>query len=153
MRVLIASGLCFFAGGLSALYVSSSTFSWYNSLNRPLFFALPLPALFFVLIVTYALISMAASLMWIHDPRPYDFRGWVPLFFTHLLLNASWLILFFGYNVVFVAMIIAFVLATYVMILAAAAWDRSKLAFWLLIPYFMWTLYALGMNMAIWLNN
>jgi tryptophan-rich sensory protein len=88
--------------------------------------------------------------MWIHDPRPWDFRGWVPLFFTHLLVQVGWLILLFAYNVVFVAMLMAFVLATYVFILTAAAWERSKIAFWLLLVYLAWTLYALGMNIAVW---
>ncbi len=153
MRIILASGLCFAAGALPALYVNQNTAGWYNSLSRPIFFAMPLPVMFFVLVVTYALLSMASSLMWIHDPKPWDFRGWVPLFFTHLLMNTAWLILFFGYNVVFVSLVIAFMLAGFVLILTAAAWTRSRIAFWLLAPYFVWTLYALGMNIAVWMGN
>jgi translocator protein len=153
MRIILASGLTFAAGAISALYVSESTVSWYASLNRPLIFAMPLSVVFFVLVVSYALISIASSLMWIHDPKPWDFRGWVPLFFTHLLMNMAWLILFFGYHVIFVTLIIGFMLALFVLMLTAAAWTRSRLAFWLLMPYLAWTLYALGMNMAVWINN
>lgn len=153
MRVLLASGISFAAGGISALYMTPSSLGWFASLDRPIFFAMPLPVIFFVLIVVYALIAMASSLMWIHDPRPWDFRGWVPLFFAHLLIQMGWLILLFAYNIVFITMIIAFLLATYVFILTAAAWDRSRIAFWLLLGYLVWTLYALGMNIAVWLNN
>ncbi len=153
MRIMLASGLCFAAGGISALYINVQTFHWYDALNRPLFFSLPLPVIFFLAIVSYALISIASSLMWIHDPKPWDFRGWVPLFFTHLLFNMAWLILFFGYNVIFVSLIVALLLALFVMLLTAEAWNRSRIAFWLLLPYLAWTLYAVGMNMAVWLNN
>ena len=153
MRILLASGLCFAAGAIAALQMSPSSLGWFNSLERPVVFAMPLPVIFFALVVTYALISIASSLMWMYDPRPWDFRGWVPLFFTHLLMQMGWLILLFAYNVVFVSMLIAFVLATYVFILTAAAWERNKIAFWLLFVYLTWTLYALGMNIAIWTIN
>ncbi len=150
---MLASGLCFAAGGIVALYISPATFSWYESLRLPLIFAIPLPVVFFIAIVSYALISIASSLMWIHDPKPWDFTGWVPLFFTHLLLNMAWYILFFGYNVVFLSLIVAMILAIYVMILTAAASQHSRLAFWFLIPYMAWVLYAVGMNIAVWLIN
>lgn len=153
MRIILASGLCFAAGGIAALYVAPHTLSWYGSLQVPAIFSIPLPVIFFIAIVTYALISMASSLMWIHDPRPWDFRGWVPLFFAHLLVNTAWYILFFGYNVVFVSLLVAFILATFVMMLTVAAWHRSRIAFLLMLPYMVWTLYAVGMTMAVWLNN
>ena len=153
MRIMLASGLCFAAGGVVALYISANIFNWHSSLAIPAFFALPLPVIFFIAIVTYALISIASSLMWIHDPKPWDFRGWVPLFFSHLLLNMAWYILFFGYHVLFLSLILSMILATYVMMLTAAAWSHSRLAFWLLMPYMAWVLYAVGMSMAVWLNN
>ncbi len=150
MRVILAAGICFASGAIAALYMTSQSLGYFGSLDRPLLFAMPIPVIFFALVVTYAIISIASALMWIHDPRPWDFRGWVPLFFTHLLVQVGWLILLFAYNVVFVAMLMAFVLATYVFILTAAAWERSKIAFWLLLVYLAWTLYALGMNIAVW---
>ncbi len=153
MRIIISSGLCFVAGGIAALYITINTASWYASLERPIFFDMPLPVMFFVAIVSYALMSIASSLMWIHDPKPWDFRGWVPLFFTHLLVNCAWVILFFGYNVVFVALLVALLLATFAILLTAGAWERSRLAFWILIPYLAWTLYILGMNIAVWFSN
>lgn len=153
MRVLLASGICFAAGAVAALYMTPQSLGYFDSLQRPIFFAMPVPVIFFVMIVTYALMAIASSVMWIHDPRPWDFRGWVPLFFTHLLLQVGWLILLFAYNVVFVAMLIGFLLATYVFLLTAAAWERSKTAFWLLLAYLGWTLYALGMNIALWTLN
>jgi tryptophan-rich sensory protein len=65
----------------------------------------------------------------------------------------AWLVLFFSYNVVFVALLNAFILAIFAMMLTAGAWQRSKIAFWLLVPYVMLTLYFLCMNLAVWLNN
>lgn len=153
MRIIIAAGLCFGAAGIAALYMTPGTLAWYTSIERPVFFAMPLSVVFFVAVVSCALLSIASSLMWIHDPKPWDFRGWVPLFFAHLLLLMGWIILFFGYNVVFVALVVAFIFSVYVMMLTAGAYGRSKLAFWLLVPYLMLTLYFLGMNIAVWLNN
>ncbi len=148
---MLATGLSFAAGAVVALHLSETTLSWYSSLAVPAFFAIPLPAVLFIALVTYALISIASSLMWIHDPKPWDFRGWVPLCFAHLLLNMAWHILFFGYHHVFLSIVFSMILATFVLMLTAAAWDRSRLAFWVLMPYFAWTLYAVGMSIAAWL--
>ncbi len=153
MRIMLASGLCFAAGGLVALYMTPGTLGWYESLNVPAVFAIPLPVVFFIAIVSYALIAIASSLMWIHDPKPWDFQGWVPLFFTHLLVNIAWYILFYRYNVLFLSLIVAMILTFFVLMLTIAAWERSRLAFWFLLPYLAWTLYAVGMSLAAWLNN
>ena len=50
-------------------------------------------------------------------------------------------------------MLVALILAVAVMMLTADAWHRSRIAFWVLLPYMAWALYIVGLNMAVWLNN
>jgi translocator protein len=141
------------AGAITALFVGNHTIAWFNALQKPLFFNISLEAILFIAIATYLLIGIAASIIWIQDPRPHDFRGWMPLFFDHLLMNMAWMILFFGYNVPFVSMLIIFWLAFFVGMLVCEAWNRNVLSFYFLLPYFAWILYALGMNIAVWMMN
>ncbi len=153
MRAGFAILLTFTAAAIAALYVNENTAEWFNSLSKPLLFSPSLASIAFIILVTYILMAISSSLMWIHDHRPHDFRGWVPMFFTHLLLNVAWIVLFFGFNVVFLALLLAFVIAVYVLLLVCGAWETHRLSSYLLMPYLAWTLYALGMNIAIWLAN
>jgi translocator protein len=153
MRAGLAILTTFAAAALCMFFMGQHTIEWYAALNKPVVFSLSLTSIVFIGIVTYGLLSIGASLIWIHDPRPHDFRGWIALFFVHLLMNMGWVILFFGYNVVFVSLVVAFFLAMFVFLLVCEAWNRSSLAFYMILIYFAWVLYALGMNIAVWMLN
>lgn len=153
MRLALCLLAVFAAAAISTLYIGNHTFSWFLSLHKPALFSPSVNSLLFVAGATYILMACASSIMWIMDHRPHDFRGWMPLFLAHLLVNAGWMILFFGYHVLFVSLIVAFILAVYVFLIVCGTWERSRIAFFFLLPYLVWVLYALGMNMAFWLAN
>ncbi len=143
---------CYGAGFLSSLFVQTGTGSWYDALTKPLL----MPYKWTIPIVTlaiYALMAAALWLVWEKDPHVREMRGWVPLFFAHLLLNASWAILFFGFHSIFIALIDAVMLVFVAIILTAGAWEIDKRAGWLLVPYCIWTLFIAYLTLHLWLLN
>ena len=151
-RVGISILACFGAGFLGTLFVSSGVGSWYDLLNKPWFNP---PSWTFGIVWTALYASMAAALtiVWNNDPHAEEFSGWVPLFFVHLLLNTAWTIFFFGYHAIFIALIDIFLLASCVILLTFGARDIDKRAFYLMLPYLAWVLFAALLNICIWYLN
>ncbi len=152
IRMLLAILACYGAGFLSALFVEVGTGSWYDGLVKSSFmpdrWGIPLMAL-----VVYGFMAASLWIVWENDPHVLQMRGWVPLFFAHLLLNASWAIFFFGFHAIFFALVDAVILAFAVMILLAGAWEIDRRAGYLLLPYFLWTIFIAYLTLHLWLIN
>jgi tryptophan-rich sensory protein len=152
VRVGIALSSCYAAGFIGSLFVSSTALSWYAGIDKPWFNP---PSFVFapVWIVLYTLMAIALVRVWNRDPNAQEMRGWVPLFFAHLLLNAAWTVFFFGYHAVFVAMVDIGILLVSVFLLTVGAWEIDRRASYLLMPYLAWVLFATILNVSIWMLN
>ena len=156
MRSYIRMGLAFLAcyatGFLSSLFVQTGTGSWYDGLVKPALMPdkWTIPLVWFGI---YTLMAVALWLVWERDPHVKEMRGWVPLFFAHLLINACWAIFFFGFHAIFIALIDAIILIFAAMIVMAGAWEIDRHAGWLLVPYFIWTLFIAYLTLHLWLIN
>lgn len=156
MRSLVRFGVslsaCFGAGLLGSLFLTSTSSSWFDTLNKPSFYP---PTWVFapVWMLLYLLMAIALTLMWHSDPYAKEGRGWVPLFFAHLLVNASWTVFFFGYHAIFIALIDIFVLWWCIVLLYCGAVNVDRRASWLLVPYFLWVSFALVLNASLWYLN
>lgn len=149
-RLCVSILTCYGAGLLGSLFVSTGT--WYASLAKPSF--MPPDWLFApVWLVLYACMAIALTLVWNKDEAAAEGRGWVPLFFAHLLLNASWTVFFFGFHAVLIALINILFLLPCITLLMVGAWDIDKRATYLLTPYLLWVLFATYLNASIWLAN
>ncbi|MEK7093488.1 MAG: TspO/MBR family protein [Patescibacteria group bacterium] len=140
------------AGFLGSLFITTDVGSWYDMLNKP-FFQPPNWIFAPVWIVLYGLMAVAVTIIWNKDPLAAEVRGWVPLFFAHLLLNAAWTVFFFGFHAVLVALITIIILLCCIFFLICGAWEIDRRAAYLLIPYFLWVLFATVLNLAIWFLN
>jgi tryptophan-rich sensory protein len=152
VRVGLAILACYGAGLLASLFIDASAGSWYASLAKPEFTP---PNWVFapVWFVLYGCMAAALALVWLKDPLADDGTGWVPMFFAHLLANIAWTVFFFGFHAVFIAFICILVLAVAVLLLMCGAWEIDKRASLLLFPYLLWVLFALALNLSIWLVN
>ena len=100
----------------------------------------------------YTLMSVAAWLVW---------RKGGPLkwYVIQLVLNAIWTPVFFGlYPVIgpsalWIALAIIVALDVAVLITMLRFWKVSKLAAWLLVPYWAWVLFATTLNAALAVLN
>ncbi|MBV9159076.1 MAG: tryptophan-rich sensory protein, partial [Candidatus Kaiserbacteria bacterium] len=117
--------LCYGAGFLGSLFVQTGSGSWYDMLIKPSLtptkYAFPV-----VWLILYFLMSVALWIVWEEDEYASEFRGWVPLFIAHLLLNAAWPVFFFGFHAIFIALVDIIILDFLVVLLLAGAGEVDR---------------------------
>jgi benzodiazapine receptor len=127
-------------------YLSNSGFEngWYADLRKPGFQP---PSWMFGVVWTilYALLGFALAIV-LQEPPSKERRDALWLFGGQLLLNFSWSPVFFGLQMIDVALVV--ILAMLVMALAAARYFRNvnALAGWLMLPYLLWLCLAVTLN-------
>lgn len=109
--------------------------------------------------VLYALMSVAAWLVWRERERNAGTRRALTVYVAQLVLNAIWTPVFFGlYPVIgvsalWIALVIILALDVMVLVTMLRFWPVRRLAAVLLIPYWAWVLYATTLNAALAVLN
>ena len=147
----IFTGICFAVGASGSVFTASSVKTWYPRLLKP---AGTPPSWLFgpVWSLIYLLMAVAAWLVWrqrIHE----DVWSALALFVAQLILNGLWSFVFFGWRRPAAALIEIVVLLAAIAITAMRFAEFSRLAFWLIVPYGTWVLYASYLNFGIWRLN
>ena len=75
------------------------------------------------------------------------------IYFYHLLFNATWSIVFFGLHQIELALINLIIILIFIFTLMKIYLKKDKLSFFIMIPYLLWTFYALILNTAIVILN
>ena len=75
------------------------------------------------------------------------------LYFFHLFFNCIWSIIFFGFHQIGLALINIIVILFFIVILMKEYLKIDKLSFYLMIPYFLWSSFALVLNASILFLN
>ena len=151
-KLIIAVGVSELAGIVGSVFTVSAIPNWYAGLMKP---ALNPPSWVFgpVWTALYALMGIAAFLVWKNGWERKDVRMALGVFGIQLFLNAIWSIIFFGLNspgwalVDIVALWLAIVWTIFVF------YKISKPAAYLLVPYILWVSFATYLNYAIWILN
>lgn len=151
-KLIIAVAVSELAGIIGSVFTTPSIEGWYAEIVKP---ALNPPAWVFgpVWTILFALMSIAAFLVWKKGLERRDVKIALGIFIGQLVLNTLWLIIFFGLHSPGGALIeiIFFWLAILATIIVFA--KISKLAAWLLVPYILWVSFAVYLNYAIWALN
>lgn len=126
-------------------------FSWYQTLIKP---PLAPPAWLFspVWIVLYILMSISIFLYARKQNNKNKSWGYV-LFFTQLLVNFAWTPAFFGLKNIGFALALIILLDILVLFNIIEFFKVSKTAGKLLIPYFIWILFATYLNFGYFILN
>ena len=138
-------------GSLSGL-LAGNIKAVYQGLNLP---ALSPPATVFgpVWILLYLMIGIVAYLI-LRDATPGTQKNTsLALFGSQLLLNFIWSIVFFGANAYWFGLVIIILLDLIVLTCILAYRRFSPLAAYLLIPYFVWLLFATYLTIGVALGN
>ena len=138
-----------FLPSLSAVVVKTG--GWYEALNKPLWNP---PAWLFgpVWTLLYLMIGLAGYFAWTHGRRE-DRRAVFTAYGTQLLVNALWSPLFFGMRRPDWALADLVLLWFLILLCIAVFSQRSRLAAWLLLPYFFWVSFAGALNATIMIIN
>jgi len=150
--IAISVSVCLVIGFLSSFATQSSVNDWFVTLNKPSFNP---PNWIFapVWTVLYTMMGLAAGLVWSKGFHHLWVKTALYHFGFQLLLNASWSIVFFGLKEPFWALVV--IITLLILLILTMRWFRvvSKVAAWLLVPYFLWICFATALNYKIWELN
>lgn len=140
------------AGVIGSIFTFSAIPNWYVTLNKP---TINPPSWIFgpVWTTLYALMGIAAFLIWKKGWERVDVRKALAVFGLQLILNALWSIIFFGLQNpawAFVNLVAMWLAIVWTMVLF---YKISKPAMWLLLPYILWVSFAGYLNYSIWMLN
>ena len=121
---------------------------WYSLLNKPAFNP---PDWIFgpVWTVLYVLMSIAAWAAWIKLSE----KKILQIYFAHLFFNGIWSVIFFGFHLIFIALIDLIIILFFIIWLMRIYYQVNKISFLLMIPYLLWSSYALMLNATIFYLN
>jgi len=121
---------------------------WYSGIILPSFNP---PSWVFAPVWTtlYILMSLAIWRIWV---KFYDLKILI-VYFYHLLFNATWSIVFFGFHQIELALINLIIILIFIIVLMKIYLNKDKLSFFIMVPYFLWSSYALLLNTVIVILN
>ena len=148
LRLAVSIVVCELAGVIGSLFTMPSIPGWYAALTKPSFIP---PSWVFgpVWTALYALMGLAAWLVYEKGFKRSEVRRALAVFAVQLVLNTLWSIVFFGARQIFGAAVVIVLL--WLMILWTILLFRkiSKAAAWLLVPYILWVSFATVLNVSL----
>lgn len=152
LRILIFILVCELAGIIGSAFTTPSIPGWYATLAKPPFNP---PNWIFAPVWTalYALMGIAAYLVYEKGPGRKEVRYALAVFAGQLVLNTLWSIVFFGAHLILGAAVV--IVFLWVMI-AASIWLFSRIsraAAYLLVPYILWVSFATVLNISLYVLN
>lgn len=151
-KLIIAIVVSELAGVIGSIFTIPAIPNWYATLNKP---TLNPPAWVFgpVWTTLYALMGIAAFLIWQKGWERKEVKLALGTFCLQLFLNASWSIVFFGLQSPGLALLNILALWLAIVWTIIVFYRISLPAAYLLLPYILWTSFAAYLNYAIWILN
>ena len=140
--------ITFTASAIGGFTTTSFKEPWYSEIILPSFNP---PSWVFgpVWTTLYIMMSIAIWKIWINS---FD-SSILKLYFIHLFFNGTWSIAFFGFHQIGLALINLVIILIYIILLMKKYLNRDKVSFYLMMPYFLWSSYALVLNSSIFILN
>jgi tryptophan-rich sensory protein len=144
--------ICELAGIIGSIFTTPSIPGWYAALAKPPFNP---PNWVFAPVWTllYALMGIAAYLVYEKGLKRNEVRKALTVFAGQLLLNTLWSVVFFGAHMILGAAGIIIILWG---MIALSIWlfsRVSKAAAYLLVPYILWVSFATVLNISLYVLN
>ena len=151
LKLIFAILISQLAGIIGSLFTITSTKSWYTTIIKPSFNP---PNWIFGPVWTLLYLLMGISLYLILTTKKSKNRKiGLYLFFTQLVLNTLWSILFFGLQSPLFAFIEIIILWLAILLTIIYFYKINKKASYLLIPYILWVTFAAILNLSIYSLN
>ncbi len=140
--------ITFVASAIGGFTTSQFKEPWYSSLtlspyNPPSWVFGP------VWTTLYIFMSLAIWKVW---TKFYETKILI-IYFIHILFNASWSVVFFGFHEILLSLINLIIILAMVIYLTIIFKSRDNLSFLLMVPYLLWSSYALFLNASILILN
>lgn len=144
----------YFSSAIAGYVTRLNIDPWYQSLNK-LSFSPPNWIFGPVWTILYALMSIAIWVVY-EKTKSSDLnfsKKILKIYFYHLIINFTWSFVFFYYHLIFAAFINIIFLIAAIVILMVLYFPKSKISFVLMIPYFVWVIFAAILNFGLYLIN
>lgn len=138
----------FLASGIGSFATSSFKEPWYSEIILPSFNP---PSWIFgpVWSTLYILMSIAIWSAW----KKSSNKKLLWIYFIHLFFNAIWSVIFFGFHKIGLALIDLSIILIFIIMLMKIYFRINSISFYLTLPYFLWSSYALILNASIFYLN
>ncbi len=152
LNYLIIPLITLTVASLGGYFTSLSLDSWYPSLEKPTWTPSG-ETIGIIWTFLYLLVTGVVLFFFNRFKKDAHFRIVISLFLLNALLNATWSLLFFSFNLIFLSLLQMVLLILTVIFLIFLIWPKSKLLSLLLTPYLIWLLVAGSLNYFIWILN
>ena len=98
----------------------------------------------------YLMMTIAIWVFWLSKNRDMNT---VYIYLIHIVLNTTWSVVFFGLHQILLALIVLLVLIFLIIILIFRFKRVTLISVYLMIPYLLWTSYALFLNFNLLILN
>ena len=140
--------ITFSASAMGGFVTASFKEPWYSQIIQPSFSP---PSWVFgpVWTTLYFLMSLAIWLFWIN----FKNKKVLYIYLVHIFFNAIWSIIFFGFHRIFLALLNLIIILIFIIWLMNIYYKTYRLSFLLMLPYLLWSTYALILNGSIFYLN
>ena len=140
--------ITFSASAMGGFVTASFKEPWYSQIIQPSFSP---PSWLFgpVWTTLYFLMSLAIWLFWIN----FKNKKVLYIYLVHIFFNAIWSIIFFGFHQIFLAFLNLIIILIFIIWLMNIYYKTYSLSFLLMLPYLLWSTYALILNGSIFYLN
>ena len=98
----------------------------------------------------YLMMTLAIWFFWHSKNRDMNT---IYIYFIHIVFNTTWSIVFFGLHQILFALIVLLALIFLIITLIIRFKRVNLVSYYLMIPYLLWTLYALFLNFNLLILN
>ncbi|MFA5112799.1 MAG: TspO/MBR family protein [Candidatus Margulisiibacteriota bacterium] len=152
ISLVIALVICFGAAALGSLATAPQIATWYAGINKP-FFNPPNWIFGPVWTILYAMMAVAAWLVWEKGQNKKEVRSALLAFLAQLAVNVLWSFLFFVWHSLWGAYLGIIVLWLLILLTIIRFFKLDRTAGWLLVPYILWVSFASFLNLAVAILN
>tara|TARA_B100000029_G_scaffold515155_1_gene620876 strand:+ start:1298 stop:1762 length:465 start_codon:yes stop_codon:yes gene_type:complete len=140
--------ITFLASAIGGVVTSVYKEPWYSQIVQP---AYSPPSWVFgpVWTTLYILMSISIWFNWIKIRNTKTLK----IYFVHIFFNSIWSVIFFGFHQIFLALLNLLIILFFILWLMKIYYKTTKLSFLLMIPYLLWSSYALLLNGSIFYLN
>ena len=150
--IAVSIVVCELAGLIGSLFRTPAIPGWYAGLIKPSFNP---PSWVFAPVWTalYALMGLAAWLVYDKGFKRPEVKKALTVFAVQLLLNTLWSIVFFGAHQIFASVIVIVLLWAMILWTILVFRRISRAAAWLLVPYILWVSFASILTVSVYVLN
>ena len=98
----------------------------------------------------YLMMTLAVWFFWHSKNRDMNT---IYIYFIHIVFNSTWSIVFFGLHQILLALFVLLLLIFLIIILILRFKRVNLVSYYLMIPYLLWTTYALFLNFNLLILN